>query len=293
MSWARNYWDVFHHLYWSPEFLGLDPVKTFPDPAGDSLVKVEKSYLSRGRRLRYRSKTWPEVRAKLNGDEKALNSFFDIMFSICPDSIISEWFGLPLSINDTSSFESLSLLSICDRYNWGNDNITQPDGLFISAKSIICVEIKLEARTSISQMLKYACIIMLEEIHSGNRESIGLLYIVPKSRSESTNAQLQRWGSLLQRWGALPDWDILEAHPETHDLNRFATKIIEANRAHFLSVISRLRLGVVSWSDLYARASAERDRLDPKSSEQQTLYRLLDGFMEQLREHQKTGIVQV
>jgi hypothetical protein len=128
VTWVKNYWDSISHLYWAPEFLGLDPLKPIADETDPNSFKVSKHYVAGGRRLRYRNKTWSEVASRLHRDEKMLNGFFDIMFSICPDYIINDWLCAPLGIADAASFKSLSLLEISDRFDWGNNNVMQPDG---------------------------------------------------------------------------------------------------------------------------------------------------------------------
>jgi hypothetical protein len=276
MAWAKNYWDTFHHLFWAPEFLGLDPIKK------EILKTLDPAFLN-GSSIRYRSRKWEETFFKLKGDEKTLNGFFDIMFSICPDSIIDDWLCRPLGISDLSQFKSYSLLEIYERYGWGTRNVMQPDGLFTSTDSIISVEIKLNAQTSIDQILKYAALITTEERISGRRKNLGLLYIVPESRLTEISRKFIAWGRPL-------DWKALQSHPSAPALNRYVMEIIEADETNFAGVVARLRLEVISWSYLYNKASEAQKELNPANSKEQTLYRLLEGFLEQLSEHRATGI---
>ena len=67
-------------------------------------------------------------------------------------------------------------------------------------------------------------------------------------------------------------------------------EIIEADETDFAEVVARLRLEVISWSYLSNKASEAQKKLNPANSNEQTLYRLLDGFLEQLSEHRATGI---
>ena len=47
----------------------------------------------------------------------------------------------PLGFEDRGPFESLGR-EVRDRYGWGNKNVTQQDGLFVSPQSIVGVELK-------------------------------------------------------------------------------------------------------------------------------------------------------
>jgi hypothetical protein len=56
------------------------------------------------------------------------------------------------------------------------------------------------------------------------------------------------------------------------------------------SVLQRLRLGVISWTQIAAEISEMEKELDPKQAGDQTLQRLLAGFRDQLERHHKTGL---
>jgi len=279
VTWAANFWDVIHDLYWSPQRLGLNRVQAIKNQDDSAFVKVPRRYLLGGE-IRYRSKKWNETKLALLRDEKALNCFFDVMFSICPDYLIDRWLCKPLGIEDVSEFRSFSLLHLSERFGWGDDNVTQHDGFFISPNSIVCVEIKLKAQTDINQIIKYAAIVKLEETATGIRDNIGLLYVVPKKRINTIKNKVSI-ESL--------SWPVLGEQPGVK-LNPKIKTIIESDPSHFDSVLKRLRINIISWSDLYDQVTAEHQQLDPRNSSEQTLYRLLDGFLEQLRAHQDTGI---
>jgi hypothetical protein len=80
---------------------------------------------------------------------------FDITFSIAPDSIINEIFLKPIGFTDLVPFESIGRES-ASRYGWGKyDNITQHDGLFVSRKSAVAIEVKLRSKSSRKQIANY------------------------------------------------------------------------------------------------------------------------------------------
>jgi hypothetical protein len=174
VAWARNYWDTFHHLFWAPEFLGLDPIKK-------EFVKTLDPRFLNGSSIRYRSRNWEE------------------------------------------------------------------------------------------------------ETVSGRRQNLGLLYIAPEALVAEIGRKFSQWERPL-------DWNIIRTHPEAQTLNRHIREIIGSDEAHFADVVGHLSLEPISWSYLYRKACELRGRLDPANPKEQTLYRLLDGFLEQLTEHHATGI---
>jgi hypothetical protein len=60
--------------------------------------------------------------------------------------------------------------------------VTQPDAFFLSSKSLIAVELKLDSPTSSNQIAKYLGLMHCEERHSGPRGNLGLLFIVASKK---------------------------------------------------------------------------------------------------------------
>jgi hypothetical protein len=108
-----------------------------------------------------------------------------LVFSIAGDQIVSKLLCEPLSISDGGPFERLQK-NLRSRFRWPEDNVTQPDGLFLSQTSWIAVELKLGSSSWPEQIGKYISLSLWEELYSGPREYLGLLFIVPE-KSISTH----------------------------------------------------------------------------------------------------------
>jgi hypothetical protein len=281
VTWDKKYWDLIHKLYWEPRYLGLDPISEKEMRRSGVLVCVSKEFLG-SRRLRRRTKTEGEVFQQLGQSEDSLNVFFDITFGIAPDTLINSFFCRPLGIDDNGPFRSLSLLEVTERYEWGQVNVTQHDSFFISDRSIFFVELKLNAPTSMGQILKYAALIVLEEELSGKRQNVGLLYIVP----EESKAQL--WNKCGLDGPVMTDQIINEAMLSPP--NATVKSLVLKDKDRFADALSRMRLASLSWTQLHQSVCAEIQKLDQTDTGQQTLHRLLMGFHEQLRKHGDTGI---
>jgi hypothetical protein len=280
MTWNCKYWDFIHKLYWSPGYIGLDPIGKIDITERDDLVCVPKEYLTSGR-LRRRTKKEAEVMQNLGRSEDALNFFFDITFAIAPDRLFGKWFCDPLGITDKGPFRSFSLLEVTERYGWGQRNVTQHDSFFVSDNSVFFIELKLKADTSATQVLNYAALAVLEEKRSGKREHLGLLFLIPQQTKHRLWKQCGLTGPTLDR--SFVNSPLLKA-------NQFIRAIMSDDKEHFLDVLDRMKLAVITWSELYDWVSSEVEALDESNSDGQTLLRLLRGFQRQLQIHGDTGI---
>ncbi len=274
MAWNQFYWDTFHKYFWEPKWIEIDPVAGTVD-TGDGYIKIPSQYVNIGK-IKYRARKYIASKQKLEGDEDALNDIFNLIFSIAPDYIIRSWFCRPLCIDSFGQFRSYGRLEIADKFGWGEANVTQHDGFFTSDDAIVCVEIKLGATTDKIQVLKYIAMLILEEKLSGVRPSLGLLYIVPHPRKEKIISKIKEYAETA-----------LDLSP---DLNSRVKNILESDLGHFRSVVDRIQLAAISWSDLCVWAKNELNGLNAEDAYQQTLYRLLHGFIAQLEVHRGTGI---
>ncbi|MGE0659882.1 MAG: hypothetical protein AB7F36_09270 [Reyranellaceae bacterium] len=269
MSWDMKCWDLFYKFYWSLPHIGMKADRPTESGINDGVKRYVRSH------------SIDQTSERLNGDEDILNFFLDIFLSIAPDRIIHRLLVSHLISDDGGPFRSLGFRECASRYKWGHANVTQPDGFIVSEKSLICVEIKLNAPTSRDQVLKYAGMCLLEESLSGPRQNIGLIYVVPPKRAP---AIIQTIGGRPGQIGGY--WiDV-----STSQLKGFARKLHTERSEEFRSVLDRMTITVVSWQDVYQGLKDEIATLDPLSPQDQTLYRLLNGFMNQLQRHKNTGI---
>lgn len=217
----------------------------------------------------------------MRGLEETLNHIFNITFAIAPDSVVRELLHQSAGIEDRGPLETVGR-EMPARLGLGKANVAQQDGLFVSPQAILSVELKLGAKTSREQMLKYLMITLLEEKRSGKRSDIGLLYITPHDAAEVMHQAGATEG------GQLPEDFIGQFQPTK--LNATARRIIESDREGMEDVASRIRLSHISWAALVSRSEDVLARLDMKSVGHQTLARLLQGFVNGVRDHKGTGL---
>ena len=148
----------------------------------------------------------------------------------------------------------------------------------------IAVEMKLGAKSSDNQILKYAALLTWEEIYSGPKQEVGLLYIVPEL-------------DLPQHWdrcgltGPKINTEIL-SRTMKRKLNPTILALIEQHPDLFHSTLTRMKLHVISWTMFRESLVAARHGLDLTKRGDQTLSRLLQGILAQLAVHEGTGLLQ-
>lgn len=279
MTWARKYWDIIDQIYWWPPYIGLTSISQKKWVRKDGFVCVPEELVNQSGPLYSRGLKIRELIENLHSKEEILNHFFDLTFSIAGDITISSLLFKPIGFKDGGPFENLGR-EVQQRYGWGEDNVSQQDGFFVSSKSILAVELKLGARSTPAQILKYASMIAWEEQYSGRKENIGLLYIVPESAVE------KHW----QHCG------LASSEISAEYLNKFAgTKVpkrvrdlIENDSDMLNDVLNRMRLEVTTWNDLVSRVAEIEASLNRQDQGDQALINLLRGFRNQVEAHKGT-----
>ena len=156
MPWNDKYWDIISNLYWTPRFIGLKSISRDKwKVAGDWISIPRELVTSSNGPLYFRARKIDELKTYLHGQEEILNHFFNLVFSIAGDEILSTLFCRPLEIVDHGPFDSIGR-EVGARYGWRDkENVTQQDGFFVSPSSLIGVELKLDSTSWPEQIAKY------------------------------------------------------------------------------------------------------------------------------------------
>lgn len=281
MVWQAKYWDVIEQLYWTPKYLGLQaiPKSEWGDDA--QTITLPRARLTNGAALYTRVGTARTNGERLRALEEPLNHIFEITFGIAADAMIGALFHSALGIVDQGPFERIGR-EARTRYGWGSLNVTQQDALFVSPASMLAVEIKLGSPTSPEQVMKYLCLLLMEELHSGPRAELGLLYITPNDPEE-----VWRQAGVGAN-GMLPAGFVENFNPKA--LNTFLQSFYLEHKTELISLVKRTRLAHLSWQELAQRCKAQIVQLDISRPGDATLARLLGGFVQTLHEQVGTKV---
>lgn len=282
MGWQAKYWDIIEQLYWRPDYIGLKSINQKKWVHQEGVICVPIDMVNKSGPLYTRQHKAEELLNKLRRYEEVLNHVFDITFAIAPDNVIEEIFYEPLGFSDIGPFESVGR-EVRSRFSWGaSENITQADGFYVSDRSIVATELKLKSFSDPLQIIKYAALFVLEEKYSGRKEQLGLLYIIPQ------NALSKHWSKCGLTTNQI-NADFLD-QIERERLPKYIQVLLELEENSFRDVLDRIELQAISWSDLYRKIQEKIHGLDISNPGEQTLYKLLSGFLKSLEAHKDTGI---
>lgn len=281
MSWNQKYWDILANIYWTLQYMGLESIPQEKWKISQDHICIPRKEIPTNTGIYVRKRAEAEQMAYLRSREEILNHVFDLMLAIAGDEVVRRLLFKPLGFNGSGPIESLGR-EVKVRYGWKR-NVTQQDGFFVSSESLVGVELKLGSVTTSEQVLKYVTLMHCEEVITGTRPNVGLLFIVPDTSRKLIWEQCSIPGA----------GEIDESYLDgvvTRKLTKHMQKRIEENGEAYGGLLNRLKLGVISWSDFDESMSAIVSDLTPHRAGDQTLIKLLEGFQTQLRDHYGTGI---
>jgi hypothetical protein len=212
--------------------------------------------------------------------EETFNHIFDLTFAILPGDVVCDLLDQFTSVGCGHNYESLGR-ELFDRYSWGNKNVTAPDGFFVARDSVLAVELKFNAITSLDQLAKYLTLFVVEELFAGKREHLDLLYIFHSNPHASFTTQT----------GFAPD----EINGNITDTlvdagkGQFVRKILGDNREAMNDVLERIKIHCISWADFRNALVAFAGELENGQGDR-TLRRLIDGLATAIAEHPLSNV---
>jgi hypothetical protein len=275
MDWTSAYWDALTQLYWTPKYLGLKSIPRSEWGDDPEYIRIPRSSVSGGRAIYVRAGNSASNLTTVRGLEETLNHIFDLALALIPDSLVGALFHSAVGIEDEGPFTRWGR-ELTPRF-WGKSNVTQHDGFVTSDRSALGIELKLGASTSKKQLMQYLALLRKEEILTGPRESVGLLYVTPgSSQSVWADAGLDSIGSVPADF--FEDVDGVALAPK---LREFVDQEIEA----IIELSQRIVIGHMSWEAFDRAVGAEIDAIAGETPAEQTLQKLLTGFRSAIQDH--------
>lgn len=281
-SWTKMYWDIVDQLYWAPQYIGMKSIpRKYWETSGER-VSVPRSMTNpKGplyRRFRSSKEFWPYIQRQ----EETFNHIFELVFSIMPGDAIADIFGCFVNTGELRDFEAHGReFSTRIGYGW-LDNITTPDGFYTSSDSILAVELKFNAKTSLDQLAKYAMVITAEQRVSGKRRNQNLLYVFPTAPETSFREQTG-----LNHIDVDQDTlSVLESSPQNKTVRAFFAE----HREEIGQCLRHLKISCISWTDFLSSLQAYSSCLGTTVGDR-TLKRLVDGLIDEILVHPLSNAV--
>lgn len=279
MPWNDKVLDNLEQIYWSPDKIGLKSIKRQPTPDGTGFF-VPKERLAGGKSLYSRGQAYPEWRPAISKKEELLNQILEIALAIAPSSFIADVFFAPVGIRPAGRIRTIGREVGARHSEFAPHQFTQHDGLYVSDNAIVMMEMKLKARTSIEQYLKYCTLAALEELVSGKKDHVGLIYLVPTGCVLRTRKDLR-----LDDPEAVDQiWNDPAAFTDKSPLLRLLTNHLDEIR----DVGERLVLQIITWDDFLRAMVQTRDNAAVTGNE--TLENLMQGMIAQIQATPDCGL---
>lgn len=281
MTWTEKYWDAVDLFYWAPQYIGLKSIpQRYWSVEGKSVSIPREMVNPTGplyRRLRSGEDYWEYVRRQ----EETFNHVFSLAFAILPGDVIGELLGKFTGAGYGHSYESIGR-EFRSRYGWGTHvNITTPDALFIAKGSILAVELKFNAKTSLDQLAKYSVLLAAEAGLSEGIASLDLLYIFNRDPIVTFEQQIgfrhdtfcgHHFDSLL---GSVT--------------NSAIRQYLKDHEVSVRSILDRININCINWQTVFDALESLSVSLGEERGER-TLKNLVEGLMVEIARHPLSNV---
>jgi len=238
-------YDIYSFLYREPQHIGKVGNKNSPQ------------------------NTYDKAMAYLKTREVTLNHLSNLFFSFLPTSLLHTFFELSLKkpfVNDQYDVFVRSLDSVVQ----GIGDFTQPDIFFVWEKNVVSLEMKLWAKTSLDQLMKYAFLHHMEQKTSWVNKSYHLLY-------------LGKWSFSSLREEKFQDVDCVKKAFMQYSLpevsNKWKHKLAEHSDI-IKQMVADMTISYITYADLYCFCEKHLDAM----KDNYQIYKLLKWMMNELEE---------
>lgn len=243
-SWVESYYDTLSFFYWEPQHIGR---KKYVDPRLKSALEVQN-----------------HVRTM----EVTLNHQIKQFLCLAPDSFRNRLFRSALGREVVGHFimAGSDACKVCAA--------VQPDFLFTTDDSTVSVEMKIGAKSSITQVLKYALLALaVEQKHDGREMEHSLIFLGVDDFSRLWRERFSeddlRQGLELEKFTFIQGLSGKGKRPRDQE-------------ARFAQIVSSLSIGFINYQHFANLLHEEFPSADGSPGEQ--VYRkLVDGMIAEMK----------
>ena len=284
MPWTEKYWDAVRDFYWVPRYLGLKSIPQKHWVKDETTVTIPRNLTNPSGPLYRRIQSGDEYWSYVRRQEETFNHIWNIALGVLPGDVIADLFNPFLGWQSEDFYSSLSGTT-GGRYPVLSDgNVTSPDCLLLSDDSLLAIEIKFNAKTSLAQVAKYLAILVAEEESVKPRSRLGILYVYP------VDARLR----FAKETGDMANTIDLKAYAELLNATEHPVikQFMESNRKGFESALERLCISCITWSDITACIAKYTEALGNGKGDR-TLGCLLSGLQLEIEKHPLSRVAEV
>lgn len=246
-SWIESFYDAQEFLFWEPQHIGK---RRDPESNLDSYDKVSEH---------------------LRGMEVTLNQHISTFFLLAPQAFRQRLCMLLFGCRLAGKLH-MHAPGVEERY--GMVDSVQPDFFFTSRNSVLGVEMKIRAKSSVNQFLKYALLGLAEEIADGCQKEHFLGFL-------GRGAFAAQWKEGFRNPTELKKAAVKAAHLSFlrgHG-HRFG-----AHLTRFRKIVAGLNIGSMTYGDLALFLERAQPPASDRSQGAGVYRKLIRGLVGELRE---------
>ena len=239
-DWVTAYYAALEFFWWEPQHLGR---RKHASAQLDTLGKVSRH---------------------IHGIEVTLNQLLNQFFTLAPVSLRAELFEARFG----TAFAPLDFWGDDTVRALGVESIVQPDLLFVSDSEVVSIEMKIRAKCSVAQVLKYALLGVAVESHTGRRRSHSLLLL---GKGDFSDLWQERFASVAELQQAMQA-DVASFLSE-------GRKDFRPHEERFREVAAGMRIEFMSYADLAGFLQAKRPPASEVGPAAEVYRKLIDGVI--------------
>lgn len=266
-------------MFWEPKYFGLKSIPHSKLEIRRDQVCIPKDMTNPGGPLYRRVMSGDQYWEYIKRQEEPFNYLFDLVFGIVPGSVVAKIFESVTGRPGADDYESIGVEQI-SRYQWGR-KLTHSDGFFVSSSSLLAVELKFNAKTSLDQLTKYMILFLSEEEYGGRRSNLDLVYVFNSDPVKSFQKQIGFLPAVLGSSNCGQMIDSVKA--------KRARMYLEGREDQLSNVLDRVRIHCIHWGD-FKRAILGLVAALGNGEGDETLARLLEGLCHEIDAHPLSNI---
>jgi hypothetical protein len=239
-DWVAAYYDALEFFWWEPQHLGR---KKHASAQLDTLGKVSRH---------------------IHGIEVTLNQLLNQFFLLAPVGLRAELFeahfGAAFAPFDFWGADTVRALGV--------ETIVQPDLLFVSDNEVVCIEMKVRAKCSVTQVLKYALLGVAVESHTGRQRSHSLLLL---GKGDFSDLWQERFVCVAELEQAMQTDVASFLNEGRRDFRHYEER--------FREVAAGMRIEFMSYAELAGFLQAKRPPASEVGPSAEVYRKLIDGLV--------------
>ncbi len=244
IDWIDSYYEALEFFYWEPQHIG------------------------RKKHADGRLRTVDQVQRHLRRMETTLNQLLSQFFLLAPTSLRNRLFERLFDEEFRRPFVSLGR-DVDELFSL--QKATQPDLLFVSDREVVAIEMKIGAKCSVEQVLKYALLALAVEIRTGRTMAHRLALL---GHGDFARQWQERFTSPAELVRALRDADIDAFLAKTPQFQEYADRLTD--------IVTESRFSYFDYADLAGFLRAERPSDHDQTAGAEVYRKLIDGVLAEL-----------